>query len=38
MLFEGDHGRHVPRAVLVDLEPRVINTISQGEYSGFFLP
>ena len=31
-------GRYIPRAVLVDLEPGVVDTIRSGRYGQFFRP
>ncbi|CAJ0962926.1 unnamed protein product, partial [Mesorhabditis belari] len=33
---EGDQEKYIPRAVMVDLEPRVINGIFQSDYADFF--
>lgn len=34
--YQADDDRYVPRAVLLDLEPRVINGIRNGAYGGLF--
>uniref|UniRef100_A0AC35UAW6 Tubulin gamma chain n=1 Tax=Rhabditophanes sp. KR3021 TaxID=114890 RepID=A0AC35UAW6_9BILA len=34
--YQADDRRFVPRAVLIDLEPRVIKTIMSGDYKRFF--
>ncbi|BFZ58087.1 gamma-tubulin [Savitreella phatthalungensis] len=34
--YQADDTRYVPRAVLVDLEPRVLETIRNGAYGGIF--
>jgi len=31
-------GQHVPRAVMVDLEPSVVDSVRQGKYKGLFHP
>lgn len=36
--YQADDSHYVPRAVLVDLEPRVINSILTGTYGGLFNP
>lgn len=35
-LIQADDAHYVPRAVLVDLEPRVINSIINSEYRSFY--
>lgn len=32
-LFQADDEHYIPRAILLDLEPRVINTIMNSPYS-----
>lgn len=32
-MFQADDEHYIPRAVLLDLEPRVINTIKNSEYA-----
>jgi len=36
--YQADDERYVPRALLMDLEPRVINTIKSSAYSNLFNP
>lgn len=36
--YPADDGRYIPRAILFDLEPRVIEGIKKGTYSNFFNP
>lgn len=36
--YQADDEHYIPRAVLVDLEPRVINGIQNSSYSGLFNP
>ncbi len=36
--YQSEDGRYTPRSVLIDLEPRVINTITTGKYGGVFNP
>ena len=36
--YRADDGRYVPRALLIDLEPRVVNMISHGPYRSLFNP
>lgn len=36
--YQSDDTRYIPRAILVDLEPRVINSIMTGTYSKIFNP
>ena len=33
---ETDSGKHVPRAIMVDLEPTVIDQIKNGTYKALF--
>ena len=35
---KADNSHYVPRAVLFDLEPRVVNTIQESEYRDFYNP
>ncbi|KAI8086108.1 tubulin beta-1 chain [Halteromyces radiatus] len=35
---EGSTGKYVPRSILVDLEPAVLDTIRSSEYGGLFRP
>ena len=34
--YQSDDDHYIPRAVLIDLEPRVINTIKNSPYSALF--
>ena len=34
--YQADDAHYVPRALLIDLEPRVINTIQTGDYKNLF--
>lgn len=36
--FKADDAHYIPRAVLLDLEPRVINTILQSPYAHLYNP
>jgi tubulin gamma len=36
--YQADDEHYVPRALLIDLEPRVINTIQSSEYSNLYNP
>ncbi|KAL6247227.1 gamma-tubulin [Rhinocladiella similis] len=36
--YQSDDTRYIPRAILVDLEPRVINSIQQGPYKNIYNP
>lgn len=36
--YSADDGRYIPRAILIDLEPRVISGIRKSELSDFFNP
>jgi tubulin gamma len=36
--YQSDDTRYIPRAILVDLEPRVINSIMTGDHSKMFNP
>lgn len=36
--YQADDDHYIPRAVLVDLEPRVINTIKQSAYANLYNP
>ena len=36
--YQADNSHFVPRAVLFDLEPRVINTIRESEYCDIYNP
>lgn len=36
--YQSDDTRYIPRAILIDLEPRVINSIMTGTYSKIFNP
>ncbi|KAI8901689.1 Tubulin/FtsZ, GTPase domain-containing protein [Globomyces pollinis-pini] len=36
--YQADDAHYIPRAILVDLEPRVINTILQSPYANLFNP
>ena len=36
--YQADDDHYIPRSVMVDLEPRVINTIRQSEYQSLFNP
>lgn len=36
--FQADDEHYIPRAVLLDLEPRVINSIMNSAYSNLFNP
>src|SRR5689334_15745142 len=36
--YQADDEHYVPRALLLDLEPRVINTIQQSDYSNLYNP
>lgn len=36
--YQADDEHYIPRACLVDLEPRVINSIQNGLYSGLYNP
>ena len=36
--YQADDERYVPRALLIDLEPRVVNTILSSPYKGLFNP
>ena len=37
-MFQADDEHYIPRAVLLDLEPRVINTIMNSTYSNLYNP
>lgn len=37
-IFQADDNHYVPRAVLLDLEPKVIETIQESEYRNLFNP
>lgn len=36
--YPADDGRYIPRSILIDLEPRVINGIRRSDYSNFYNP
>ena len=36
--YQADDDHYVPRAIMIDLEPRVINTILSSEYSKLYNP
>ena len=36
--YQADDDHYIPRAVLIDLEPRVINTIKNSEFSNLYNP
>ena len=36
--YQSDDTRYIPRAILLDLEPRVINSIMQGPYKNIYNP
>ena len=36
--YQADDEHYIPRALLIDLEPRVINTIQQSEFANLFNP
>merc|ERR1712110_980049 len=36
--YQADDEHYIPRSVMVDLEPRVINSIQKSEYSNLFNP
>jgi tubulin gamma len=36
--YQADDDHYIPRALLIDLEPRVINSIRKDEYRNFFNP
>eukprot|EP00386_Alphamonas_edax_P009010 GDKI01029618.1.p1 GENE.GDKI01029618.1~~GDKI01029618.1.p1 ORF type:complete len:457 (-),score=126.44 GDKI01029618.1:44-1414(-) len=36
--YQADDEHYIPRALLVDLEPRVINTIQTGDFKGLYNP
>lgn len=36
--YQADDDHYVPRSLLIDLEPRVINTIQNGAYSQLYNP
>ena len=36
--YQSDSGRYIPRAILIDLEDRVINSIINSEFSNFYNP
>jgi len=36
--YQADDEHYIPRALLIDLEPRVINTIRNSEYAGLYNP
>ncbi|GMI31822.1 hypothetical protein TrRE_jg2035 [Triparma retinervis] len=36
--YQADSGTYIPRAMLIDLEPRVVERIQQGEYRDLFNP
>lgn len=36
--YQSDDTRYIPRAILLDLEPRVINGIQQGAYKNIYNP
>ena len=36
--YQADDEQYIPRAVLIDLEPRVINSIRSGEYKNLYNP
>ncbi|CCC12982.1 unnamed protein product [Sordaria macrospora k-hell] len=36
--YQSDDTRYIPRAILIDLEPRVINTIQTGSYRNIYNP
>jgi len=36
--YQADDDHYIPRALLTDLEPRVINSICKGDYRNFFNP
>lgn len=38
MTYQADDEHYIPRAVLLDLEPRVINSIMNSTYSNLFNP
>ncbi|WAR61123.1 hypothetical protein PtB15_13B375 [Puccinia triticina] len=36
--YQADDDHHIPRAIMIELEPRVINTILTSEYSKLYNP
>lgn len=36
--YQSDDTRYIPRAVLIDLEPRVLNSIQTGPYKNIYNP
>ena len=36
--YQADDDHYIPRALLIDLEPRVINSIQNGPYSQLYNP
>ena len=36
--YQADDDHYIPRALLIDLEPRVIGSIQRGDYRNFFNP
>jgi tubulin gamma len=36
--YQADDEHYIPRALLIDLEPRVIGTIEKSEYRGLYNP